>query len=668
MKSYYLVVREGMKWRDVYRLAPGQTITVGRAPTNRIVLNDEVCSRQHCEVFQSGDEWIVRDLNSRNGTLVNEEPISGDRVLIPGQVIRIGGCELAFTLDLSQAFPQTEEGSRPEIETGTAWDVSARSRAASEPTILHRKGENRFARPEPVGRDRTSRELSRLYRLALDMGSARNMRQLAEIVLTGLTNGTRADAAAVLMLGSPTVGGDAPGVPTLFANKTPGPAHPYQPLSEYLTKSVLSSREAVLARDSDGETHHKRPDESAEPQPLTVIGAPIRHEDKLFGLVHLYTTGRDVEFDAEDLEFALAVAEQYAVAIDSLRRRDTLADGLVRARNENSLLREQLEIESELVGDSDPIRQLKTKIGLIGPSDATVLIRGESGVGKELVARAIHMNSRRKNGPFVCMNCAALSESLLESELFGHEKGSFTGAVGRKAGRFEQAHKGTLMLDEVGEMSLAIQAKFLRVLEGHPFERVGGGSQVQVDVRVVAATNRHLEQAVEAGQFRKDLYFRLQVVELNIEPLRERKDDIPALARFFLEKYVRKTGRALRGYTPEAMEKMCGYDWPGNVRELQNTIERAVILSQGDLVEPGDLQLSQLGIAEAERTHRAGDESALVLETLDDLEQRHILRILDHTQWNKTQAAQILGIERSTLDRKLKRYQVGRPGERSDES
>lgn len=667
MKAYYLVVREGTKWRDVYRLTAGQTISVGRAPTNRIVLNDEVCSRQHCEVFQAGDNWIVRDLNSRNGTLVNEEPINGDWVLQPGQVIRIGGCELAFTLDLSQAFPQTEDGSRPEIETGTAWDVSARNRLANEPTIVHRKGENRFARPEPVGRDRTSRELSRLYRLALEMGSARNMRQLADIVLAGLTSGTRADVAAVLMLASPKVAGDSLGELTLFASRTPGAAHPYEPVSEYLSTSVLNSREAVLARSSgEGDTHQGKAVQPVEPGTRAVICAPIRHEDRLFGLVHLYTTGDDGPLDTEDLEFALAVAEQYAVAIDSLRRRDTLADGLVRARNENSLLREQLEIESELVGDSEAIRGLKGKIGRIGPSDATVLIRGESGVGKELVARAIHINSRRKNGPFVCMNCAALSESLLESELFGHEKGSFTGAVGRKLGRFEQAHKGTLMLDEVGEMSPAIQAKFLRVLEGHPFERVGGGSQVQVDVRVVAATNRHLEKAVESGEFRKDLYFRLQVVELTIEPLRERNDDIPALARFFLEKFVRKTGRALRGFTPEAMEKLCGYDWPGNVRELQNTIERAVILCQADLVEPGDLQLSQLGMAEAERANRAEGDSALVLETLDDLEQRHILRVLDHTQWNKTQAAQILGIERSTLDRKLKRYQVGRPGERDD--
>jgi Nif-specific regulatory protein len=310
------------------------------------------------------------------------------------------------------------------------------------------------------------------------------------------------------------------------------------------------------------------------------------------------------------------------------------------------------------------MRRLKDDIGRIGPTDATVLIRGESGVGKELVARAIHFNSRRKTGPFVCLNCAALSESLLESELFGHEKGSFTGATNRKIGKFEQVHKGSLMLDEVGEMSPAIQAKFLRVLEGHPFERVGGGESVKVDVRVVAATNRDLEEAVEKGQFRKDLYFRLQVVELRIDPLRERRDDIPALAEFFLEKFVAKTGRPLRGYSAEALEKLVDYDWPGNVRELQNTIERAVILSRGDVVEPQDVQLSRLRREAGEsRGETAPGTGGGPLVSLDVLEQRYILQVLEHTAWNKTQAAQTLGIERSTLDRKLKRYQVGRPEE-----
>ena len=659
----YLVVREAGKLGNVFRLTPGQTMTVGRAPTNRIVLNDEVCSRHHCEVFQDGETWRVRDLQSRNGTLLDNSPVIGDQVLEANNVIQIGNCGLTFTYDLAAAFQDHDRDGQIEGDTGTAWTSSpAAVRPPAEPTIIHRKGENRFARakPEAVGRDRTSRELAQLYKLALEMGSATTPRQLAEYVLNGLASGTSADLGAVLLLPKPALPDTPPGKLEIVAYKSSGDK-PYQQVSEYLSGIVLKGREAVLARDVADDSRLLSRDSLGDLQAKSVICAPIRRENAILGLIHLYTTDPGKTLEPDDLEFTLAVADQCALALESLRRQQSLADGLAQARTEAIGLREQLGIESELIGNSESLRQLRVKISRIAPTDATVLIRGESGVGKELVARAIHYSSRRKNGPFVCMNCAALSESLLESELFGHEKGSFTGAVARKSGKFEQAHKGTLMLDEVGEMSLAIQAKFLRVLEGHPFERVGGGTPVQVDVRVVAATNRDLERAVEENSFRKDLYFRLQVVELAIDPLRIRAEDIPELAEFFREKFARKTGRAVKGYSVPAMEKLCGYSWPGNVRELQNTIERAVILCQSDQIEPSDIQLSLLGLPDQPRAVPGLDQPQFGLMNLDDLEQRHILSVLDHTQWNKTQAAQILGIERSTLDRKLKRYQVSRP-------
>jgi len=344
-----------------------------------------------------------------------------------------------------------------------------------------------------------------------------------------------------------------------------------------------------------------------------------------------------------------------------LRQKDQLVVGLERIKNENQTLREQLLQESELVGDSPSMSRLRERIQRIAPTGATALIRGESGVGKELVARAIHTYSTRRGGPFVTMNCAALSESLLESELFGHEKGAFTGATGRKIGKFEQGDGGTLFLDEVGEMSPAIQAKFLRALEGHPFERIGGSAAVSVDVRVVAATNRDLEQSVKAGTFRKDLYFRLQVVELDVEPLRNRKDDIPILAQHFLARFARKIGRPPLELSPGAIAALTDYHWPGNVRELQNTIERAVILTVSERLDSQDIQLSALGRSESPPvSHAAGPESFHAVP-LEEIEQQHILATLEATNWNKSQAAQLLGIERSTLDRKLKRYDVGRP-------
>jgi Nif-specific regulatory protein len=253
------------------------------------------------------------------------------------------------------------------------------------------------------------------------------------------------------------------------------------------------------------------------------------------------------------------------------------------------------------------------------------------------------------------LNCAALSETLLESELFGHEKGAFTGAIGRKAGKFETAHQGTLMLDEIGEMSPAIQAKFLRVLEGHPFERVGGHEPVKVDVRVIAATNRDLEKAVTDGLFRRDLYFRLHVLEIVVPPLRKRPEDIAELAYFFFNRYTKETGRKLRGFMPRAIDQMLKYRWPGNVRELKNVVERAVVLAQGEYIDDGDLLLSKLPTS-GDTVDVPPAPTGFVPCTLDEMERRHIEATLNSTRWNKSKTAEILGIERSTLDRKIRRY------------
>jgi Nif-specific regulatory protein len=358
----------------------------------------------------------------------------------------------------------------------------------------------------------------------------------------------------------------------------------------------------------------------------------------------------------DDLELTVAVGKQFAVAHQAIRRQDDL-------REENQKLRAQVAsevaAEVQLVGDSLPLQEIKAQIAKVGATNAIVLIRGESGVGKELVARAIHLASPRRQEPFVCLNCAALAESLLESELFGHEKGAFTGATERKIGKFEAANKGTIFLDEIGEMNPSAQAKLLRILEGHPYERVGGTEPIRVNVRVVAATNRPLEEAVNAGQFRKDLYFRLQVVEMRVPPLRERPSDVKQLAEHFLARFARETGRRIRGFTAKAMDKMLAYNWPGNVRELRNVVERAVALSGGSTLDAADIWLSSL---EALQATPAPAEVRYQPLSMEEIEKRHIAETLKHTEWNKSRAAEILGIERSTLDRKLKAYELKRPG------
>ncbi|MDR0871749.1 MAG: sigma-54 dependent transcriptional regulator, partial [Planctomycetaceae bacterium] len=293
----------------------------------------------------------------------------------------------------------------------------------------------------------------------------------------------------------------------------------------------------------------------------------------------------------------------------------------------------------------------------------SLLVRGESGVGKELVARAVHFASSRKTKPLVCLNCAAISESLLASELFGHEKGAFTGATERKIGKFEAAHTGTLFLDEIGEMSPTLQAKFLRVLEGGSFERVGGNTTISADVRVIAATNRDLEKEVSEGRFRHDLFFRLRVLEIIVPPLRKRADDIPLLADYYLEKFCKETGRKYQGFSPDAMRILMSYNWPGNIRELKNVVERAVVLGSGLYIQEQDLLLSSLKTA-GETDHKNEEQQDLFIPlSLENMEKNHILRTLEHIQWNKSLAAKQLGIERTTLDRKIKRYELEKEAE-----
>ncbi|HWY87832.1 MAG TPA: sigma-54-dependent Fis family transcriptional regulator, partial [Gemmataceae bacterium] len=383
----------------------------------------------------------------------------------------------------------------------------------------------------------------------------------------------------------------------------------------------------------------------------SLICAPVIFGTKILGLIHLYCTDPHKALGAEDLEFTMAVAKQLGAVSHQMQRQESLS-------YENRALRDQLHVESELIGASEAIKSIEEKVGRVAGTNATVLIRGESGVGKELVARALHYSSARKEGPFICLNCAAITETLLESELFGHEKGAFTGATDKKVGKFEAAHQGTIFLDEIGEMAVNTQSKLLRVLEGHPFERVGGSTQIKVDVRVVAATNQPLEKNLQEGKFRRDLYYRLQVVEITVPPLRERGDDVPLLADHFLKRFIRETGRRIRGLTPAALRKMEQYHWPGNVRELRNVVERAVALGRGPFLDAEDIWLSSL--AASGPAAAAGDPETYEPLPLEEIEKRYILRTLDHTEWNKSQAATILEIERSTLDRKIKGYNLKR--------
>jgi len=343
---------------------------------------------------------------------------------------------------------------------------------------------------------------------------------------------------------------------------------------------------------------------------------------------------------------------------DKLRLTIERAMEHTRLKEENRLLRESLGKHFDMqniIGRSPAMISLLETVAHVAPSEATVMITGESGTGKELIAGVIHHNSPRKDGPFVKINCAAITETLLESELFGHEKGAFTGADRRKEGRFYQANQGSIFLDEVSEMPLTMQVKLLRVLQERELTRVGGEKVIPVDVRVIAATNKNLVDLKDRGLFREDLYYRLNVVSLEIPTLMERREDIPLLARHFLEIFAEKNKKEIKGFTPKAMDQLVRYDWPGNVRELMNAVERAVVLARTDYLDDQDFSILQPLLQQPAQALSDFDHIDMPLE---EVEKAAILRMLESVAGNKSEAARRLGITRKTLHKKLKKYGV----------
>jgi DNA-binding NtrC family response regulator len=326
---------------------------------------------------------------------------------------------------------------------------------------------------------------------------------------------------------------------------------------------------------------------------------------------------------------------------------------------ENRYLHAELEGRydfSGIVGSSPSMQQVYEMASSVAVSNANVLITGESGTGKELLARSIHYSSLRKEKPFVVLNCAAISEGVLESELFGHEKGAFSGALDTRKGRFERADQGTLFIDEVAEMSMSAQVKLLRVIQEHEFERVGGNKTISVDVRIVAATNKVLEDQVKEGKFREDLYYRLNVVNINVPPLRSRREDIEPLSRHFLEKYTGETGKKITDLAPRALSCLLAHDWPGNVRELQNAIERAVVLSKSSVLTPRDFPQGLQG--DDQICLQIPEKGGSLTEILEDLERQLILQTLQREEGSQTRAADTLGIKRTTLRYKMEKYRL----------
>ncbi len=388
---------------------------------------------------------------------------------------------------------------------------------------------------------------------------------------------------------------------------------------------------------------------------LSAISVPLPSRGRITGTLNVGSRvpGR---YGEAEVSLLAAIGEQVALAIENLIAYEEIASLKSRLEEENLYLQEEVRTEvafGEVIGESAAIRSVLANVRKVATTDSTVLVTGETGTGKELVVRAIHALSRRKDKILVKVNCAALPAGVIESELFGHEKGAFTGALTRKVGRFELANRGTLFLDEVGDLPLELQAKLLRVLQDGEFERVGGTQSLKVDVRLITATNRDLPRAVSEGRFRADLFYRLNVFPIVIPPLRKRLEDVPRLARHFVMHYASKMGKNVGMLSPDALGRLSAYPWPGNVRELQNVIERAVILSPRGRLELGDVA-----------AETAGEGSLEKGRSLEEIERRHILSVLDETRWRvsgERGAARILGIKRTTLESRMKKLGIARP-------
>jgi len=380
---------------------------------------------------------------------------------------------------------------------------------------------------------------------------------------------------------------------------------------------------------------------------------PLVTHDQVLGVLALRRRA-ETGYSRDEVDFLMQVCSQVAIAVDSSRARSELQRLKDRAGEERIYLEDEISSElnfEEIVGRSPELRRVLRQAEVVAPTDSGVLVQGETGTGKELIARAIHNLSARRGRPFVKLNCAAIPSGLLESELFGHEKGAFTGAIMRKAGRFEIADKGTLFLDEVGDIPLEVQPKLLRVLQEREFERLGSTRTQHVDVRVIAATHRDLKQMVENGQFRSDLYYRLHVFPLSVPPLRERREDIPLLIRHYVDKYARRMNRQIESIPAQSVEVITSYTWPGNVRELQNFIERAVILSPGPVLCPPLTELIEAGAAECPSK----------LSTLEEAEREHVARALRESNWvigGPNGAAARLGLKRTTLAYRIRKLNI----------
>ena len=610
---------------------PEGEISIGRDVTNQLCSADAALSRRHCILVRAGAKCTVRDAGSRNGTRVNGVPVD-EQLLAHGDQLSVGSSELMFLSEAEKSLVWTD--SRTSLEDTAHLEDSVTSFRRDRETAG--RLEKIFA--QLPGTPELTHYLQSLLKIATAVGGIRDHHSLQWQLLGFLFDVFPAKRGAVIYFDKK--GGVES---TATWDRVAGPEHPV-PVDEALLRHVFASKSALLVP-LDGSFG------KSEEHSGSVLYVPMMTE-KVLGAIYLHSSGDRPAgpFDQTHLQVLSAVGSIAALALENLCHWERIS-------NENRALRAEVSLEHNMVGASPRMKDVFEFVRRVAPTDATVLIEGESGTGKELVARAIHRNSARVENSFVAINCAAIAENLLESELFGHEKGAFTGAAAQKKGRIEMAEGGTLFLDEVSELAPELQAKLLRVLQEREFERVGGTRAIPLDIRLVAATNKKLASAVAAGEFRKDLFYRLNVVTLTMPALRERAEDIPQLAEHFLAKSSRKSKTRIKELSDEALACLVKYDWPGNVRELENAIESALVLGASDTILPEDLPEAVLESGPASPDEPA-DESGNYLRSVKENKRQTILQALQQTNGSYVDAAKILGIHPNSLLRLMRNLNV----------
>ena len=587
---------------------------IGRETAANLCIADASVSRRHSVIEKNESEFVIRDLDSLNGTFVNDVPVKKRR-LEHGDRIRIGESQFLFLIDDGDVISKS---SQVKLDDG---------QVLSSSTVQIRFDDALYV---------MARDLSALMKVSTTINAIRGVEELQQRLLDLLFEVVPAQHGAILL----TVNEDFDDGSVFALDRIRGKDEAVT-VSKTIAQQVLREGVALLTNDvtSDEELSTQS---MVTSRAVSVLCVPLMVMERKLGALYLDTSLKGDNFNRDHLQLVTAISGIASVAIENARHFEWL-------ESENRRLLEDVNIEHNMIGESPAMQRVYHFISKVSPTDSTVLVTGESGTGKELAARAIHRNSKRTQKPFIAVNCAALTETLLESELFGYEKGAFTGAFAQKKGRLEIAEGGTLFLDEIGEISPALQVKLLRVLQEREFERVGGTQSIQVDIRVIAATNKNLETAIEQGEFRQDLFYRLNVVAFEMPPLRERREDIMLLASYFANKYGPTCNRKLTGISAEARTILTAYDWPGNVRELENAIERAVVLGTTDQILPEDLPENVL---EAKSSTRISTDK--YHEAVTERKREIILKALEQATGNFTEAARILDLHPNYLHRLIR--------------